>query len=80
MKAKTPPNERERLQVIHECKLLDTPPEEEFDRICRLAAEIFAAPIAAISLIDEDRQVSKVSLGSILGTRAGTSHSAPTRS
>ena len=35
--------------------VLDTPPEERFDRITRLATELFSVPISFVSLIDEDR-------------------------
>ncbi|MEJ7808287.1 MAG: GAF domain-containing protein, partial [Telluria sp.] len=36
--------------------LLDTPPEERFDRITRLAARFFDVPMCLVSLIDDDRQ------------------------
>ncbi len=36
--------------------LLDTPPDERFDRITRLVAQFFAVPIALITLIDDQRQ------------------------
>lgn len=55
----TPPkpiNEAERLATLHALKILDTPPEERFDRLTRLATRTFRVPIALISLIDEDRQ------------------------
>src|SRR5215813_2553357 len=41
----------------------DTPPEERFDRITRLAASIFNAPMASISLVDRNRQWFKSSYG-----------------
>jgi PAS domain S-box-containing protein len=51
-----PINEAERLQALQELGLLDTAPEERFDRITRLAQRLFDVPIALVSLIDKDRQ------------------------
>ncbi len=51
-----PINEAERLQALRDLQLLDTPPEERFDRITRLAQQLFGVPIALVSLIDRDRQ------------------------
>lgn len=51
-----PQNEAIRLQVLRELDILDTPPEERFDRLTRLAQSIFSADIALVSLIDADRQ------------------------
>ena len=59
MSAPLPPNESERLKSLHEHNLLDTLPEEVYDDITRLAAEICGTPISAINLIAEDRQWSK---------------------
>lgn len=58
-------NEQERLEEILRLSILDTEPEERFDRITRLAASLFGAPMALISLVDRDRQwfKSKVGLG-----------------
>ncbi|WP_245413604.1 sensor domain-containing phosphodiesterase [Mangrovicella endophytica] len=43
--------------------LLDTPPSESFDRITRMASQIFGLPIAAVSLTDRDRQWFKSRVG-----------------
>ena len=51
-----PENERQRLASLRALQLLDTEPEDRFDRITRLARALLHAPIAAISLIDESRQ------------------------
>ncbi|SMC00614.1 putative GAF sensor protein [Hymenobacter roseosalivarius DSM 11622] len=57
--APLPPNESERLKSLHAHNLLDTLPEDVYDDITRLAAEICGTPIAAINLVAEDRQWSK---------------------
>lgn len=51
-----PPNEAERLAALHALKILDTPPEERFDRITRIAQRLFDVPIALVSLVDANRQ------------------------
>lgn len=58
-----PFDEKERLAELYSLKILDTPSDKYFDRYTRLAAEILNVPIAAISLIDEDRQWLKSSVG-----------------
>ncbi|USI74783.1 putative bifunctional diguanylate cyclase/phosphodiesterase [Sphingomonas morindae] len=55
--------EEARLGALHHLCLLDTPASESFDRITRLAAQIFDLPIAAISLTDRDRQWFKSRIG-----------------
>ena len=58
-----PPDEIERLYALHALKVLDTPPEERFDRLVRLAHTVFDVPIALISLVDTDRQWFKSCIG-----------------
>jgi signal transduction histidine kinase len=48
-------NEGARLDVLHSYKILDTATEDDFDHITSLAALVCNAPIALISLVDEDR-------------------------
>ncbi len=48
---------------MHRLELLDTPPSEAFDRITRMAAQLFNLPIAAVSLTDSDRQWFKSKVG-----------------
>lgn len=54
--APKPPDEAARLATLHSLDLLDTPPEERFDRLTRLARRLFDVPIALVSLVDENRQ------------------------
>ncbi|MEX0744434.1 MAG: sensor domain-containing phosphodiesterase [Phycisphaeraceae bacterium] len=56
-------NEHARLAELRALDILDTPPEERFDRYTRLVSQIFDVPTALISLIDEDRQWFKSSVG-----------------
>jgi PAS domain S-box-containing protein len=58
-----PANELDRLQALHSYGLLDTAPEEQFDRLTRLAASICEVPIALVSLVDKDRQWFKSKVG-----------------
>ena len=55
-RAARPPDEQARLAALREMAILDTPPEERFDRITRVAAALADVPIALISLVDQDRQ------------------------
>ncbi|MEJ2800546.1 sensor domain-containing diguanylate cyclase [Comamonadaceae bacterium PP-2] len=55
----TPPipvNEASRILALHALKILDSQPEERFDRLTRMARRIFDVPIAVVSLVDTDRQ------------------------
>jgi diguanylate cyclase (GGDEF)-like protein len=54
---------RRRLAALHEHALLDTPSEEAFDRIARLAAAALDAPGAWFAVVDEDREYVKASVG-----------------
>ncbi len=56
LKPPIPIDEEDRLETLHGMKLLDTPLEEGFERVTRLAKTMFDVPIAAISLIEEQRQ------------------------
>src|SRR5689334_5306859 len=58
-----PTDEAARLRELLSLELLDTPREERFDRLTRLATNVFDVPIALISLIDEDRQWIKSETG-----------------
>src|SRR6185503_12824186 len=54
--APRPPDEPARLRTLHELGLLDTPPEERFDRLTRLARRVFDVPMALVTLVDAERQ------------------------
>jgi GAF domain-containing protein len=56
-------DEAQRLRALRAAAVLDTPPEERFDRLTRIAADIVGVPIALISLVDSDRQWFKSKVG-----------------
>ncbi|PSQ99171.1 MAG: hypothetical protein BRD48_04880, partial [Bacteroidetes bacterium QS_9_68_14] len=58
--------EDERLDALRRYDILDTPPEEAFDRLTRLAAACFDAPTALITLVDAGRQWFKSCIGTDL--------------
>lgn len=58
-----PPDEERRLQVLLNLNLLDTAPEERFDRLTRMAARLFGVPIALVGLIDARREWFKSRIG-----------------
>ncbi|MBD2360141.1 GAF domain-containing protein [Anabaena minutissima FACHB-250] len=58
-----PDDESQRLEFLQKCQILDTPPEEAFDNLVQLAADICETPIAFISLIDTDREWFKSKVG-----------------
>lgn len=62
-KPKIPENEDIRLRSLKSLNILDTPPEERFDRLVSMACRMFKVPSAFISLIDADRQWFKASIG-----------------
>ncbi len=62
-RADLPSDEVPRLAALRGLEILDTPPEERFDRITRLAAAHFDVPVALISLVDENRQWFKSTCG-----------------
>ncbi|RZL39716.1 MAG: hypothetical protein EOP00_27575, partial [Pedobacter sp.] len=50
-----PDYEEARLKKLRDYEILDTPPEDAFDTIAVLAAEIFDSPNAFVTFVDEDR-------------------------
>jgi signal transduction histidine kinase len=55
--------EANRLAALRRYEILDTPPEPAFDRIVELAARMFDAPMATISLLDANRMWVKARIG-----------------
>ena len=55
--------ERVRLDTLREYRILDTGPEEAFDRVTKMVADLYDAPIALVSLLDDCRQWFKSSYG-----------------
>lgn len=51
-----PENEGARLSTLRSLNILDTEPEERFDRYTRLCTKLFNVPIALVSLVDSERQ------------------------
>jgi GAF domain-containing protein len=51
-----PPNENARIAALYALNILDTLPEERFDRLTRLAKRVFNVPYSTISMIDSQRQ------------------------
>lgn len=48
--------EEERLNALHRLEVMDTEPEEAFDRITRLAKAVLNMPMVTVSFVDRDRQ------------------------
>ena len=67
--APSPQNEAERLASLKRLHILDTQPEERFDRITRFATKTFDVPISTITLIDSNREWFKSVCG--LNTQEG---------
>ena len=58
-----PPNESARIEALHSLNILDSPHEERFDRLTRLAKRVFNVPMATITMIDTNRQWFKSTCG-----------------
>lgn len=58
-----PPDEHSRLKDLRALGILDTPREYAHDTLVEVAAALFDAPCAALSLIDADRQWLKAEIG-----------------
>lgn len=67
IRAEIPFDENRRLAALRDLEILDTPPEERFDRVTRLACAAFNVPIALVSLVDGERQWFKSRVGLSVG-------------
>lgn len=54
--APIPPDENQRLAALYALGLLDTPTEERFDRITKLALSLFNVPVSTVTLIDSHKE------------------------
>ncbi len=57
------PDETKRLEDLYAYEILDTLPEQDFEELVALAAQVSGCPIASITFIDKDRQWFKASRG-----------------
>jgi signal transduction histidine kinase len=55
--------DEDRLEAVRRTRLLDTPPEEAFDRLTRLVCRLLSVPTALVSLVEADRQFFKSAIG-----------------
>jgi len=61
--APLPEQENDRLAELRRYHVLDTPNDPAFDRVTRIASELFGVPMALVSLVDENRQWFKAFVG-----------------
>ncbi len=61
--ASKPSNEEKRLEALRGFHILDTPAEQAFDDLVRLASYVCQTPIAMVSFVDRDRQWFKARIG-----------------
>ena len=63
IQAQVPDNEAQRLAALASYDILDTDPDEAFDELAALAAQVCEVPIAFVSLVDTCRQWFKSKVG-----------------
>jgi PAS domain S-box-containing protein len=56
-------DERERLDILRSLGVLDTDPEESYERVVHLAVRLLGVPIALVTLVDDERQWFKARIG-----------------
>jgi GAF domain-containing protein len=66
VRAPRPQDEDRRLAALRQLALLDSEPEERFDRLARLAAGLLQAPVSLVTLVDHDRQWFKSRVGTLI--------------
>ncbi|DAZ99153.1 TPA: hypothetical protein N0F65_010237 [Lagenidium giganteum] len=62
-RAPVPANEEERLQELARYNIIESEPDEKFDKLCRIACKEMKCPIAAISFVDKQKQWFKANSG-----------------
>jgi phosphoserine phosphatase RsbU/P len=67
------PKELRRLEAVYETRLLDTEPEEPFDRLTALAASILKVPFAQVTVVDDKRSYWKSCFGMVTNDLAARS-------
>src|SRR6185312_9998522 len=55
-----------RLDALRRSELMDSEPEEVFDRLTRLATKLLGTPVATMTLVDDSRQYFKSSVGTVV--------------
>lgn len=70
-----PANDKRRLKKLYQYEILDTPPEHAFDTIASLAAQIFDAPSAFVSFVDENRVFFKANISALQENEVLRAHS-----
>ncbi|WP_158799765.1 PAS domain-containing protein [Pedobacter sp. L105] len=58
-----PANEQQRLETLQRYQIIDTPPEQSFDNIGKVATQFFDLPVAMISFIDTENVFIKTKVG-----------------
>ncbi|WDF45556.1 ATP-binding protein [Chryseobacterium sp. KACC 21268] len=58
-----PENDAERLDALHRYRITDTPSEDSFDGLAKLATQIFDVPISLLSLVDAESVFFKANIG-----------------
>ena len=58
-----PDNDVSRLEALHRYRIVDTPSEDSFDGIAKLATQIFNVPISLLSLVDAESVFFKANVG-----------------
>ena len=48
-----------RIDALQACEIMDTPPNEDVDKLCAIAKDIWEVPIVLATLLDDKRQVSQ---------------------
>lgn len=63
MEAPRPTNEAQRMVALRSYEVLDSEAERDFDDLVLIASQVCGAPIALVTLVDDDRQWFKARVG-----------------